>query len=55
MNPRHLEIDGCIVNIRTGLHDLAGREVTSVEILTDEGWRLDGCVNNRVIRNTEAV
>lgn len=52
-NLLHIETDGCIVNIRTGLHDREGRPVTSVEILADtyvgEEWTLDGYVNNRVI------
>lgn len=55
-NLLHVETDGCIVNIRVGLHDADGRQVTSVEILADnyaeEGgrWALDGYVNNRVIQ-----
>lgn len=61
INPRdnvlHVETEGCIVNIRTGLHDRDGRAVTSVEILADnyvgEEWHLDGYVNNRVIQGAE--
>lgn len=53
---KHIEVEGCIVNIRTGLEDLKGRKVTSIEILPDDHytgeriWRLRGCVNNRVIQ-----
>ena len=48
----HIETDGCIVNIRVGLHDAAGQAVTSIEILpnTSEHWKIDGHMNNRVIR-----
>ncbi len=47
----HVETEGCIVNIRVGLHNTEGQEVTSVEILADnDGWNLDGSVNNRVIK-----
>lgn len=46
----HLERNGCIINIRTELHDMKGQEATSIEILSDEGWKLDGSINNRVIR-----
>ncbi len=52
----HIETDGCIVNIRCGLTDMDGHDVTSVEILADqykgEEWDLDGHVNNRVIRRS---
>ena len=53
---KHIEIEGCIVNIRTGLLDRTGRKVTHIEILPDDHyagdriWRLRGCVNNRVIQ-----
>lgn len=47
---RHIEIEGCIVNIRENLHDLKSREVTSIEIVPDDGWELDGTSNNRVIK-----
>lgn len=46
----HIEAEGCIVNIRVGLHNQDGQEVTSIEILHDEGWLLDGFVNNRIIQ-----
>jgi hypothetical protein len=50
----HIETEGCIVNIRIGLEDTEGREVTSVEILpdetTDEKWEVEGYINNRVIK-----
>lgn len=32
----HVEAPGCIINIRTGLSDHAGREVTAIEILSDD-------------------
>lgn len=53
---RHIECQGCIVNIREGLSDRKGRKVTSIEILPDDHykgeriWRLRGCVNNRVVQ-----
>jgi len=52
----HIEAEGCVVNIREGLTDLKGREVTSIEILPDDHysgeqiWKLIGYVNNRVVR-----
>ncbi len=50
----HIETEGCIVNIRVGLQNTEGQEVTSVEVLADnDGWRLDGTVNNRVIKETK--
>ena len=56
MKLKHIEVEGCIVNIRTGLHDRFGNKVTSVEILPDDHysgeriWRLRGCINNRVVQ-----
>ena len=53
-NMLHIETEGCIVNIRVGLHDTEGREVTSVSIKRDEycneEWDLDGTINNRLIK-----
>lgn len=52
----HIEAEGCIVNIKEGLHDLKGREVTSIEILPDDHcsgepkWKLLGAINNRVVK-----
>jgi hypothetical protein len=37
----HVEAPGCTVNIRVGLHDADGRDVTSVEVLAD-GERFAG-------------
>ena len=61
-NLLHIEVPGGIVNIRIGLHDVEGREVTSVEILPDgedrggdgEGrvWDMDGG-SSRLIRRAE--
>ena len=56
MKIKHIEIEGGIVNIRTGLQDRLGRKVTSIEILPDDHyagekiWRLYGTVNNRIIQ-----
>lgn len=56
MKLKHIEAEGCIVNIRTGLIDIEGRKVTSIEILPDDHfsgeriWRLFGSVNNRVVQ-----
>ena len=48
----HIAAEGCIVNIRVGLSNTQGQEVTSIEILADDSddWKLDGVVNNRVIK-----
>jgi len=52
----HIETEGAIVNIRVGLQDFEGHEVTSVEILPDNHcagdpkWTLDGSINNRLIK-----
>ena len=56
MKLKHIEVEGCIVNIRTGLSDKLGRKVTSIEILPDDHysgelvWRLRGYSNNRVVQ-----
>lgn len=49
----HIETDGCIINIRVGLTNAEGRSVTSVEILSDEDWVLDGKCNTRLIQKPE--
>jgi len=56
----HCEVDGCIVNIRTGLSEhRTGRTVTSVEVICDDyagepKWRINGMgkkyANVRVIQ-----
>jgi hypothetical protein len=46
----HIETMLGIINIRANLHDMEGREVISVEILTDAGVTLDGYVNSRLIK-----
>jgi len=49
----HIETEGGIINIRVGLQNTEGQEVTSIEILADEsdGWKnFDGTVNNRIIK-----
>ena len=53
MKFKHIEVRGCIVNIREELFNLEGKEVTSIEILLDQGWDLDGHINNRVIEKDE--
>lgn len=56
MKLKHIETEGCIVNIRTGLEDTKGRRVTSIEILPDDHfsgeriWHLIGSINNRVVQ-----
>ena len=50
----HLERAGCIINIREGLHDLEGHEVTSIEIIPDDQMTLDGSCYNRIIKETKA-
>ena len=53
---KHIEVDGCIVNIQTKLHDRLGREVTSIQIIPDrnyngEIWKyVPGKFNHRVIK-----
>lgn len=32
----HVEAEGCIVNIRVGMHDPEGREVTVVEVIPND-------------------
>jgi hypothetical protein len=49
----HLELPGCIINTRAKLADKDGREVTSIEILPDSGWVLEGYIENRVIRRED--
>ena len=52
----HIETEGAIVNIRIGLNDPDGHEVTHIEILPDDHyfgesrWALDGSINNRLIK-----
>jgi hypothetical protein len=53
----HIEAPGCVVNIRVGLTDEKGREVTSVEVLSDgkrfagENWKIIGTTSlARVVR-----
>jgi hypothetical protein len=56
-NLLHIETDGCTINIRVGLMDREGREVTSVMVSPDDEtrggdgsgriWRQDG---SRIIR-----
>jgi len=52
-NLLHIETEGGIVNIRTGLTDVNGRQVTSVEIVPDEfvgeEWTIDGPRNVRLV------
>lgn len=48
----HCEVDGAVINIREGLHSMAGEKVTAVEILPDDHyagermWRLTPNVHN---------
>lgn len=52
---RHIELEGCILNIREGLQDKTRRKVTSIEIIPDDHstgepvWVLKGSRNNRVV------
>jgi hypothetical protein len=46
-NLLHIETDGCIVNIQVGLHDVDGRQVTSVRISPDDKSR-GGDENGRI-------
>lgn len=51
----HVEANRCVVNIRENLEDMKGREVTYIEILSDNyagenKWKLYGCANNRVVQ-----
>ncbi len=34
----HCEVEGAVINIREGLHDTKGRNVTSVEIIPDDHY-----------------
>jgi len=51
-NTLHIETEGCIINVRINLNNVDGKKVTSVEILPDEGWELEGNTNNRIIKNS---
>ena len=46
----HLERAGCIINIRTGLNNRECQEVTSIEIIVEDGWKFEGSINNRMIK-----
>lgn len=54
-NLKHIEVEGGIINIRTGLFDRHGRRVVSIEILPDDHykgekkWKLLGSVNNLLV------
>jgi hypothetical protein len=60
-NGYHLEMEGCIVNVRQGLHDNEGRKVTQIEIIPDDRyagekkWIVDSYRNIRVIQTNEIV
>lgn len=52
----HIEVEGCIVNIREGLTDRFGRRVTSVEVIPDlfdsrtgRFWKRLGMAHVRVV------
>ena len=53
---KHIEVEGCIVNIREGLTDMKGRRVTSIQIIPDrmydgEKWKyVPGKFNHRIIK-----
>jgi len=55
-NGYHVEVEGCIVNIRVGLKDIKNRNVTSIEIIPDKyagepKWKVTPKVHNiRVIK-----
>ena len=57
---KHIEVEGCIINIRTKLHDRLGREVTSIQIIPDEtyngeSWKfIPGKFNNRIVKLKKA-
>ena len=60
-NGYHLEMEGCIVNVRQGLRDNKNRKVTSIEIIPDDRyagekkWIVDSCRNIRVIQTNEVI
>ena len=53
---KHIEVEGCIVNIREGLTDMKGRRVTSIQIIPDETyngeiWKyIPGKYNHRIVK-----
>lgn len=47
----HILTEGAIINITVGLTDSKGRAVTSVEIIPDNGWIVDG---SRIIQERMA-
>jgi hypothetical protein len=59
-NWAHIEAEGCIVNIREGLHDIEGQKVTHIEIIPDDyagekPWIVDGSRNIRVIQKERRI
>ena len=48
----HIETEGGIINITTGLHNTEGQEVVSISfvVTAHEGWVLDGYANTRFIK-----
>lgn len=52
MNTQRLKKPGCHIVIRDGFTDIDGNPVTSVQIIPDCGWRLDG---TRVVHITNGA
>ena len=48
-NLLHIETDEAIINIRVGLINTEGKKVTSIEIIPDAGYKVDGKRNTRII------
>jgi hypothetical protein len=46
----HIEIPLGVINVTTGLYDLEGREVASVEVIPNEDIKRDGYANTRLIK-----
>lgn len=49
----HLERKGCIINIREGIKASDGGELTTIGIINNNGWELEGTLNNIIIRKKE--
>ena len=59
-NLKHIEVEGCIINITTGLKDKYNRKVTIININPDgkiygDNWKLYGTTNNKVVNLKKKV
>jgi hypothetical protein len=50
MKTQRLKKAGCFITIREGFTNIECQAVTSIEIIPDDGWKLDGKTNLRVTK-----